>query len=38
MDEFYHILLYEKKTIYFTVYGIHLLMSQIKVDDYKELL
>lgn len=29
MDEFYHILPYEEKTIYFTVYGIHLLMSQI---------
>lgn len=38
MVEFYHILPYETKHTYFTVYGTYILMSQIKVDDYKELL
>lgn len=37
MVEFYHILPYETKYIYFTIYGIHILISQIKADYYKEL-
>lgn len=37
MVEFHHILPYETQCIYFTIYGIHILIPQIKVDDYKEL-